>query len=122
VNAGFPTGFAQLRPVKQESSYDLIVSALIEITPVADGVELLVGVPPLGGFAVEVGRPAELMYVNLRKLANFREFARLNLDDSDKGGWYRISDYVDWHLLLKIKAYSQYEWTDDGSSGGAGHQ
>ena len=58
----------------------------------------------------------------IQLLANFREFARLNLGDGDAGAWYKISDNVDWHLLLKVKADSDFKWTDDGSSGGAGHK
>jgi hypothetical protein len=58
--------------------------------------------------------------------ANFREFARVEIDDGEKEGktdqfWYRISDYKLWHhsLSAEFKASSS-RWENAGSSSGVG--
>lgn len=52
----------------------------------------------------------------IEERCNFSEFARLEIGEK----WYRISDYLDWRFVLKVKMVSG-EWTNDGCETAEGH-
>jgi hypothetical protein len=74
----------------------------------------------------DIGDTAEVRY-------NFKDFVRLNLGkNQNDSNWYRISDFVDWRVHIKLKKAANEDnpddliglreiWIDDGSSTGLNH-